>query len=233
MTNRVLELLRRTREIYQQKGLYTLFKRIFASVLSMLSYENSVFYIYVKIMQKRNGTDRIPNIQNVVHRIIETVEQLAELSNADYDLSQLDISQARYRLSRGAILYLLFVDRELAYKSWGALTEEAKKTFNRYPYKVDFEKNENCGGDAWTNPKYRRQGLAYYASYIAEQYVISRGATKFRSIVLSSNLAGQNSVAKTGNQLVAKARYIRILGLQFWRERPVKSVDKNKEYTVV
>lgn len=39
---------------------------------------------------------------------------------------------------------LLFVDRELGYTGWAAFTEQGKKTFNHYPYKVDFTNHEIC-----------------------------------------------------------------------------------------
>jgi len=36
-------------------------------------------------------------------------------------------------------------------------------------------------------------------------------------------MAGQRANVKTGNEIIAKARYIGIFGLQFWREKPVNS----------
>jgi hypothetical protein len=158
--------------------------------------------------------------------MIETVEQLYELQSEGFDLSPIDFGQYRYRLEKRAVLSLIFVDHELACTSWSALTKEAKNTFNRYPYKVDFANNEVCGGATWTNPKYRRQGLNYYTQYKKEQYLISKGATRNRTIVLLDNTISQRGTIKSGNKLLAKARYIRIFGLQFWRERPVKLTDK-------
>ena len=120
---------------------------------------------------------------------------------------------------------MLFVNREFASVSWAAFSKEAKNTFNRYPYKVDFANNEVCGGGTWVNPKYRGRGLHYYTLRKKEEYLFRMGATKIRSITLSSNIASQRTSAGLGEKLVAKARYIRIFGLQFWREKPVKSID--------
>lgn len=232
MSSKSFTLFNRVKEIYRAEGPLITIKRIctFAAsvVSSTISYENSVFYVYVKDLTKRDKVNYIPKILNVNHRIVETPEQLDELSNQGYELSLVNIDQARYRLYKGAVLSLLFIGNELGSTSWAALTEEAKNTFNWYPYKVNFEDNEVCGGATWVNPKYRGQGLIYYTLYEKEKYLVEKGATKNRSIVLTSNIATQRANANRGSELVAKARYIRVFGLQFWREKPVKPVN-NKD----
>jgi hypothetical protein len=225
LTSRAGTLSNRAKNIYQEEGLLAAIKRVFTFLISPILDEYNDFYVYVLSLREGNEVDYLPKIQNSTHRIVETIEQLDELSNTGFDLSLIDIDQYRYRLDKGATLSLLFVDRELGYTGWAVLTEEAKNTFNRYPYKVDFENNEICRGASWTNPKYRRQGLSYYSSYKEEQFLIGKGANKSRAIVLSNNIASQNGNDKAGSKLVAKARYFRIFGLQFWRERPVKSTD--------
>jgi len=222
MTSRFIKLINRAKDIYREEGVPTLVKRIFVFVLSPLVDEYNDFYIYGRPLKESNESDYLPDIQNVTYRVLETVEQLDELVSTGSDLSLLDINLARYRLAKGAIAFLSFVDSELAYSSWAAFTKEAKKTVNRYPYRVDFANNEITGGELWTNPKYRRQGLAYYSSYMREQFLISRGATRNRFIVLASNEAAQMGAAKGGAELLAKAKYIRILGVEFWKERPIK-----------
>jgi hypothetical protein len=235
MTNRLGKLLNRTKEIYQEKGLLTLIKRIFIFVISPIIEEYNNFYVY-ELPWDLEGVDEadyLPKVPNITYRTIETVQQLGELSNEGFDLSPVDIEQFRRRLQKGAILSVVFVDREVGHTSWTALNEEAKKTFNRYPYKVDFANNECCTGDSWTSPKYRRQGLNYYSARKKEQYVVRKGAIKNRSIVLTNNIASMKQSEKMGAKKVAKAHYIRIFGLKFWRERPVQSTNKNKESTAV
>jgi len=226
MTSRLGTLFTRARDIYREEGLLPLIKIIFAFILSPVVDEYNNFYIYERPLKEGEEADHLHKIKNVTNKVVETVEQLEELTSEGFELSSLDISLAHYRLSKGAIAFLTFVDSELAYSSWAAFTKEAKKTVNRYPYKVDFKNHEITGGELWTNPKYRRQGLAYYSSYIREQFLISRGATRNRFIVLADNEAAQMGAAKGGAKLLAKARYLRIFGLQFWREKPVKSVNK-------
>jgi len=171
---------------------------------------------------EKDETKYLPKIPNVTHKIVETVEQLDELQNEGFDLSLLDVDQPRYRLQKGAIAKLVFVGHELGHKGWTALTKEAKDIINPHPYKVDFEGGQVCGGNSWTNPKYRRQGLNYYAAHKNEQYLISKGLVKNRGIKYTTNIASIGVSDKRGTPIVAKARYVRIFGLQFWREKPVE-----------
>jgi len=227
MTSRIRTLISRAKEIYQEEGLLTLIKRTFAfakyTVLSVASYENTEFYITGRVFRVEDETKYLPKITNITHKIVETVTQLDELQKDGFDLSLLDVDQPKHRLQKGAIAILVFVSHELGFKSWTALTKEAKDIINPYPYKVDFENGEVCGGNAWTNPKYRRQGLNTFAGHKREQYLIGKGKTKSRSIKYTTNIASIGVTKKRGSSIIAKARYIRIFGLKFWREKPVKS----------
>ena len=225
MTNKLSTRFTRAKEIYQKEGLVTLLKRIYASVMS---YENNRFYIYEEILKHGDEADFTPRINNFMHRTIETTQQLDELLNEGFDLSLLDIKQVRYRLEKGAILALIFVGCEIGWQGWVAMTEEAKDTFNHWPYKVDFANNEACRGGAWTNPKYRRQGLLLYGRYIRQEYLLSKGIRKTRGIIMTTNTAAVNSQSKSvDRRIYATARYIRIFGLQFWKETPIKSIENN------
>jgi hypothetical protein len=233
MTSRLRKLLNRAKDIYQEEGLLATIRRTVAFavslILSAISYENSEFYVTGRVLRVEDEAKYRPKIPNVTHRIVETIEQLGELINEGYDLSLLDISKPRYRLEKGATLSLVFVDHEIGHMNWTAFTEEAQKAINRYPYKVDFANHEVTGGASWTDPKYRRQGLSYYAAYKGEQYFIGKGVIKSRSIKLTDNAASLGQSIKRGTRILAKARYIRILGLEFWRERPANSTNDEGE----
>lgn len=221
----------RVKEIYQKEGLVTLLKRIYAFLLCWFSYEKCTFYVHQQVFEHRNEADFMPRIQNFTCRIVETTQQLDELSKENFNLSLLNITQAYQVLERGAILTLIFVERELAYTGWTALTEEAKNIFNRYPYKVDFSNNEACTGGTWTNPKYRRQGLHHYGMYKRREYLLTKGIRKLRGISRISNTAVLGAHKKSLEQGVrrtyAKARYLRIGRVQFWKEIPIKSIHND------
>lgn len=232
MTKKLRILFNRAREIYQKERFFETIRRICTFIIWVISCESRVFYVYSQTLREGSDTDHIPKIESVTHRIVETVQQLDELSKEGFDLSLLDINQSRHRLERGAILSLVFVDHELGNQGWLALTKEAKKSFNRYNYRVDFTNHEACSGGAWTNPKYRRHGLHDYASYEIKQFLIAKGAIRSRSIVLSNNIAGQRSTVKAGAKLVAEADYVRIFGLQFWKEKIIRSTNDKDQYIV-
>ena len=222
----------RAKDIYQKEGLTTLFKMTVAFLLSSLRFGYGFYYVTEHVLEKRNEPDFTPKIKDFTFKIVETTQQLDELARDGFDLSLLDITEARYRLEKGAIVILIFVERELALRHWSALTEEAKNTFNRYPYKVNFTDNEACLGGAWTNPKYRRQGLGMYSLFKLDEFLMSKGIKKKRGITLINNIAmlrvHEITDEKIGERRIyAKARYLRIGRLQFWKETPLESVKNN------
>jgi len=108
MINRLCTAISRIKDIYQKEGFLTTIKRIFVLAMSWISHENSVFYVYLKPTKESKEADRMPRIQNLYHRIVrivETVQQLDELSDEGFDLSLLDIDQARYRRERSNTLF--------------------------------------------------------------------------------------------------------------------------------
>ena len=217
-------------EIFQKEGFITLIKRTFVFLLSWLSYEKYTFYVYVQVCEHRNEADFIPKIKDFTCEIVETAQQLDKLSDNGFDLSLLDVNQTRYRLGKGAIVTLVFVERELAFIGWAAMTEEAKSTFNRYPYKVDFFINEACVGEAWTNPEYRRLGIYVYANYKREEFLMCKGIKKILAIVNINNAAVQIANIKLGELgTPVKARYLRIGRVQFWKETPINPLETNND----
>jgi len=228
MNNKLTTLFTNAKGVYEKEGLITLFRRTVAFLLHRLPFRHNSHYLVESVLKKRNEADFIPKIQNFTFKIIETTKQLDELSEDDFDLSFLDFTQARQRFEKGAMVFCIFVKRELAFKGWFAMTDEAKKTITPYPYKVDFVNKEACTGDAWTNPKYRRQGLYTYGFYQRQEYLIAKGVKKTRTITLVSNEAMIKAHDTIGvRRKYAKARYLRIGRLQFWKETPIEATENN------
>lgn len=213
-------LFYKAKYIYQQEGFASLLKKTF-NVIPRLFYERGTYYLRTEILRRKNEIDYLPRIKNYILQIVTDTEKLSELIADGYDLSLLNISQAMYRLNKGAKATLISVDKELAYIGWMAMTEEAKSTFNNYPYKVDFDNGEVCIGDTLTNPKYRRLGLHTYAMFKQGEYLILNGAKKLITIILADNTVSLSAVEKHQVETIKKARYIRILCLKFWKEVPI------------
>ena len=100
------------------------------------------------------------------------------------------------------------------------LSEEAKKVIDPLPYHVDFNK-EACSGGALTIPEHRGEGLLPYAYYKKYQFLKKRGILINRSAVAVSNVASQRVQYKLGTKIYARARYLKILWWQSWKETPL------------
>lgn len=221
-------LFNRIKYIYQDEGLSSLIKRTFKFLIS-LPFEYSQFHIYITELgeEEENESEWIPRVNNYSYRNIFTNEQLNGLIRDGFDLSLLNVSQARNRLEKGAIVSLFFVDRELAFYGWLAFSEEAKNSFNNYSYKVNFENGEASSGDNWTNPKYRRKGILFYSGYKRRQLLIEKDRKKIRWITLAGNEAMHKEIIKENklgiykSKICATARFIRVFNITFWNEKPI------------
>ncbi len=97
-------------------------------------------------------------------------------------------------------------------------------TFEPYPYQVNFFNKEACMGDGLTIPKYRRQGLQTYARSRILQFLRAKGVVAVRAVVPTNNIAEQQSLAKFGMDRYARARYLKVLWCQSWKEKPLAQV---------
>jgi hypothetical protein len=199
------------------------FKSIKSSVFYYFSWEKRYFYLYKSVFGKFkeiNESDITPKINNLNFVVVRSTQQLEELALAGFEIS-MDKSETICRLEKGAIAFLIFVDKELAFRGWSALTTQSKATINLCPYKVDFTNHEACIGGAWTNPKYRGKGLFTYEAYKRQQFLEEIGVQVTRCVVESNNSISQKVHARFNDVLYAKSRYFRIFGLQFWNEIPI------------
>jgi hypothetical protein len=209
-----------TGEIYAQESLLAFLRKALAF---LLVYENFACYVYKSTLVRRNKEDFRPRIRESTLKIISTPQQLSELINDGFDLSA-HLVKSEYRLEKGAIACLLFVGKELASMEWVATNAEAKASIDSYPCTVNFPNKEAYAGAVWTNLKYRGNGLHLYVYYSIYDFLRERGISTVSSIVEVNNLAALKSHERFApeERIDSKARYLRMLGLQFWRERPLK-----------
>ena len=183
-------------------------------------FQYSHYYLYEHTLEELNEADFLPSIQNYVFKIVNSVEQADKLVTDGFEFPE-DITKARYRLTRGAIAFCIFVDSKLAHIGWVALTDEAKKTFDSLPYKIDFSDQHAWAGGVWTNPKYRRKGFHGYVGYKRIKYLREKGAVKVRTAVEMSNIASHKGTVKHGYKIYAKGRFLKILWWKSWKETPI------------
>jgi hypothetical protein len=215
----------RTGDISKKDGLTTLFKKFFAF---LLVYEHFKCYLYKAAIIKRNEDDFMPGTKGFSLKIVSTRQQLNDLINDGFDLLS-HTAKAKYRIEKGAVACLVFVDKELASMEWVATNAEAKASIDNYPCGIDFADKEAYAGGVWTNPKYRGKGLHLYAYYRIYDFLRENGIAIVKSIVEVNNASAIKSHEKFApeEKIYAAARYIRIAGVQFWRESPLKPTNKS------
>jgi ribosomal protein S18 acetylase RimI-like enzyme len=201
---------------YARQGLAAFFKQVvaFFSANESLSY-----YLYECRLDRWRAADFQPKVQNFTLKTVTTESQLDDLVAAGFDLS-LDSFLTRRGLKKGAVVFLLFVGRELASREIVATNAAAKTVIDKYPYQVDFDHGEACASGVWTNPKFRGLGLHTYVFYRAYDYLREHGVKIVRSIVWVDNLAAQKAHARFAPAIrqYARGRYFKILGLTFCRQ---------------
>lgn len=209
----------RARFVHHREGLLASLRK---RLTFLLVYEYFTCYLYESTLKKRNESDFTPKIKEFNLEILSTKQQLKQLVDAHFDLGS-DVPELEYRLETGAIGCLVFVKKELASMEWAAMNTEAKATIDNYPCRVGFANKEAYAGGVWTNPKFRGNGLHAYVYYRIYDFLRENGILKVRSIVAATNTAAIRAHEKFApeEKIVSRARYLRILGLQFWKETPL------------
>lgn len=211
-------LFTRARYILKDEGLMALLSRVVTfSTRRFLQY--GAYSLYEHTMKERNEAAFMPNIQNFTFKVISTNLQADELVRGGFGDFRQHFTHARRALNKGAIAFCIFVGPELAHIGWVAMTEEAKRTFDALPYRVDFSAGQACTGGTVTMPKYRGNGFMTYGYFKRLQFFYDRGFKTSRNAVAEGNVPSQRAHARFGPRIYAKARYLRIMGWKFWREQ--------------
>jgi hypothetical protein len=207
-------------DISKKDGLTQLLKKVFAL---LLVYENFKCYLYKNSLTNKNEVDFLPAVKGFSLKIVSTKQQIDELINDGFDLLTHSI-KAKYRLEKGAVACLVFMDKELASMEWVATSTEAKASIDNYPCATDFKNKEAYAGGVWTNPKHRGHGLHTYAYYKIYDFLRETGIDTVKSIVEVNNAAAIKSHDKFApeEKVYGKACYFRAAGIQFWKESPLK-----------
>lgn len=189
-------------------------------------FENFSCYVFSSRLTRRNENDFLPRTNDFTLKIVSTKQELDELVHNRFDLS-VQFAKAEYRLSKGAIACMVFVGKELASIEWVGTNPQSKAGIDIYPCKVNFSNKEAYAGGVWTNPKYRGNGLHLYAYYKIYDFLREQGIVTVKSIVEVNNAAALKSHERFApeEKIEAKAHYLRVLGLHFWKEIPVKPVS--------
>lgn len=210
-------IIYRAKYIYQHEGPAVLLRQI-ALFISQHVFQYGHHYLYEHTMAERDENDFIPKIKDFTLHKVTSAEQADELLGQGYDMYALSIN-TRKRLARGAVAFCIFIGKELAHIGWLALTEEAMRSFEPFPYRVNFSEKEACTGGTFTTPKYEGNGLMKYGYFKRFQFLAEHGILRSRNAVNVKNVASQKVHAKFNPRRYAEARYLKILWWQSWKEK--------------
>ena len=216
-------LFRRARYVLKTEGLGVLLGRGFSYLRRYLArkiFRSGSYYLYEHMTKERLESDFMPKIDNFTFHLVSSQQEAEKLAADGLDLLSQSVGVER-KLEKGAIGFCFFVGQELAHEGWVALTEGAKRQVDSLPYHVDFLNNEACTGATYTKPKYRGKGFMAYSYYKRLDYLRERGVAKSRNAVQIRNIASQKAHAKLEPSICARARYLKILCWEFWRETPL------------
>ena len=220
-------LFRRARYVFKTEGLGVLLGRGFSYLRRYLAREffrSGSYYLYEHMTKERLESDFMPKIDNFTFHLVSSQQEAEKLAAGGLDLLSQSVGAVR-KLENGAIGFCFFVGQELAHEGWVALTEEAKRRVDPLPYHVDFLNKEACTGATYTKPKYRGKGFMAYSYYKRLEYLRGRGIVKSRNAVAANNIASQKAHAKLEPAIYARARYLKILCWEFWREIPLTNAS--------
>jgi ribosomal protein S18 acetylase RimI-like enzyme len=190
--------------------------------------------LYEQEPVKRNEAEFLPGIHDLSFIMVNDLQQLEDLNTAGFDLLNFRI-ETRNMLEKGAAVGLIFIGKELASMEWVAMNVQANRAINIYPLKIDFYRKEAYASGVWTNPKFRRKGLHTYVYYKAYDFLRKNGVKLVRSIVATDNIAAQKAHQRffPEEKIYGRARYLKILGFQFWHEERLGNQRGAEEFDLL
>ncbi len=180
------------------------------------------YYMYEIPLNEPTKFEAAPKIQNFIFEIVPTNQRLDGLVAQGFDFGIHGI-RAREKLDKGALMFCIFVEKELASIHWAATTQEAMNVQIKIPYKVDFSNSEAYLGWVETNPRYRRLGLFMYIFSEKLRLLAMMGKTTGKCFVARNNIASRKATIKCGGRIYSEGRYLKILWWKSWKEKPVVS----------
>lgn len=184
--------------------------------------QHTSVYLYEHKIIERRETDFLPRIQDFTVKIISSNQEANDLVADGLEDFRLYVFYGKEALDLGAIAFCIYVDKALAHVGWAAFSEKGKAHIDPLPFHVAFSAGEACTGGTRTIARFEGKGLMTYGYYLRLEYFRKKGIVASKNSVATDNIASQKVHAKFNPKIYAQARYIRIFGLQFWKERPFK-----------
>jgi hypothetical protein len=214
----ITDYLNRAWYIFKNEGVFSLFSKIFTSYL----FSCREYYLRQHFSTNLDKTVFLPRVRDVEFEVItsnKTADERARRTGFDF---RNQVLHGRQRLDAGAIAFCIFIHNRLASITWLAPNQRAKNIINPLPFKVDFAARQQCSSGAETVTEYRGMGLMKYLWFQRNNYMIQHNIKMLIGTDATSNKAILKVQSAFPSRISARARYIRFLWWQYWKETPCK-----------
>lgn len=214
--------IERSRGIIQREGIKSFINKFTIYLLKLIfTYGN--YYVCEIKLENVKDMKFPPRIENVNLKIVRKIDHIEELVENNFVFNDFySINNFKMMISKGSIAFCAFIGKELAHVTWVALNEKGKQDIDMLPYKVNFMNKEVCSGSSKTNPKYLNKGIYSYVLSEIFSFLINEGFEVDRLSMGKKNIPSQNALAKFNPRIYAEGRYMRIVGIELWREKPMR-----------
>lgn len=211
------------KQILHEEGFLIFLKHVILFLASYL-FLYECRYIYEKRLDRPEELSMIPcKVDNLILRVITCPEEFEGLLSDGFDPSpyEMDIQQCKETLSRGAIFFCAFIDKEFAHGSWISMDKRTHNEF--YHFSIDHGDTASVGA-TYTSPKYRGRGIYTYVYSRIFQYLREKGRAKVVFEVHKDNIVVHRAQDKLGSNLLCKVYSLRLLSR--FNSTWVKSISK-------
>jgi len=217
-----------------RKGINFIEAERFSGLYKILKFVTTSFLSYKKLVIYETDLTKIPDvdttqtgIENVELRIISGEDHLSSLMKDGYDFSFYpNIKVDKYKFKLGARLVAVFVNRELVYKNWLALSKESAFALGPFLKNMDYA-DQAIGDSAETNPQYRGKGIFQYAIANNLTYAKRMGKSSLLTYVYVDNLISRKAQEKSGLNITHAGFHFRFLYLwDIYRVHPWRSNNR-------
>lgn len=217
-------LFKKSKKILQREGLSIFIKRAFLFLKSKIGFSYIKYYIYKKTLNKTDNSDFTPKITNITLKIISKSSEVDKLIAEGFNFSSyLNMQNLKEGLSKEAILFCVFIGRELAHTSWCALSNTT------VIYDPLFQRI-NCQDVGYIGPcntNYSFRGLGLYPYVLSQICIFLKKKGKAKALIgtSNSNLPSRRGIIKAGFVISGEVRYLKLLLWEFWGEKKTKEVE--------
>lgn len=222
----VSEMQRRMKRVRERSGTSGLIKSVFW-FLTYPFYEHAQYILFTKEVEPEYSTnERRTNMDSnqLTFKVVTSNQEADKLENEGYSFRKYAndfnnyLKRYTWLLDCSVIACCTFVEKDFAAISWVILSKKVQDAIKAPPVRIDYENHEIMARGMWVNPKYRGMELYRYTVRNRDKYLAVRGIKRVLGPVDYINKAGIGVARAMGSKEYGRARSLRILWWNSWKE---------------